>query len=336
MGQDPGGRHPPRGRTGWLPFSPASRAEDLSPRTVDGYRLDLLAVCRWYRETRGTELRWEALGPTDLISYRQHLMSVERLRPATVNRRLQALRRSCRWARDRKILEVDPGEAVKSVPGSPNEVGPRVWRSPRSMPSCGSPESPGMATPGATTRWSSSCSRPGSASARRRRTPAPTWSSRAKRIGPGPAGQGTQGARGALERLGASGPAEASSGTAGRPWAGSPAVPQRPRPPDGRAIDPEPDRATGPASQSQSKVRVSPHTLRHTFAVQLPCDRTPASSWSWPACWATSHSTPPPSTPGPRSTTWRRRSSGAASMSTAQEVLVRPVPSRRRGNAAAR
>ena len=31
--------------------------------------------------------------------------------------------------------------------------------------------------------------------------------------------------------------------------------------------------------------------------------RTPASSWSWPACWATSRSIPPPSTPGPRSMT---------------------------------
>ena len=51
----------------------------------------------------------------DLINYRQHLVSVERLRPATVNRRLQALRRFCRWARDGKILKADPGETIKSV-----------------------------------------------------------------------------------------------------------------------------------------------------------------------------------------------------------------------------
>jgi hypothetical protein len=43
-------------------------AEDLSPKTVDGYRQDLLAFRRWYRESRGTDLRWEKLGSTDLIN----------------------------------------------------------------------------------------------------------------------------------------------------------------------------------------------------------------------------------------------------------------------------
>jgi integrase/recombinase XerC len=106
---------PTEGEDRLTSFLASLRAEDLSPRTVDGYRLDLLAVSRWYRESRGTELRWEALASTDLISYRQHLASVERLRPATVNRRLQALRRFCHWAQEHKILKADPGEAVKSV-----------------------------------------------------------------------------------------------------------------------------------------------------------------------------------------------------------------------------
>ena len=68
---------PTEGEDRLASFLTSLRAEDLSPRTVDGYRLDLLAVSRWYRETRGTELHWESLGPTDLISYRQHLVSVE-------------------------------------------------------------------------------------------------------------------------------------------------------------------------------------------------------------------------------------------------------------------
>jgi integrase/recombinase XerC len=68
-----------------------------------------------YRESRGTDLRWEALDSNDLINYRQHLVSVERRRPATMNRRLQALRRFGRLARDGKILKADPGESIKSV-----------------------------------------------------------------------------------------------------------------------------------------------------------------------------------------------------------------------------
>ena len=110
-----GSRPPPKGRIGSLPFLASLVAEDLSPKTVDGYRQDLLAFRRWYRESRGTDLRWEKLRSNDLINYRQHLVSVERLRPATVNRRLQALRRFCRWARDGKILKIDPGETIKSV-----------------------------------------------------------------------------------------------------------------------------------------------------------------------------------------------------------------------------
>ena len=110
-------RQPPptEGEDRLIPFLASLVAEDLSPKTVDGYRQDLLAFRRWYRESRGTDLRWEKLGSNDLINYRQHLVSVERLRPATVNRRLQALRRFCRWARDGKILKADPGETIKSV-----------------------------------------------------------------------------------------------------------------------------------------------------------------------------------------------------------------------------
>ena len=110
-------RQPPptEGEDRLIPFLASLVAEDLSPKTVDGYRQDLLAFRRWYRESRGTDLRWEKLGSNDLINYRQHLVSVERLRPATVNRRLQALRRFCRWARDGKILKADPCETVKSV-----------------------------------------------------------------------------------------------------------------------------------------------------------------------------------------------------------------------------
>jgi site-specific recombinase XerD len=79
---------PTEGEDRLIPFLASLVAEDLSPNTVDGYRRDLLAFRRWYREARGTDLRWEKLGSNDLINYRQHLVSVERRRPATVNRRL--------------------------------------------------------------------------------------------------------------------------------------------------------------------------------------------------------------------------------------------------------
>jgi hypothetical protein len=62
-----GSRTPPtEGKDQLTPFLASLGAEDLCPRTVDGYRQDLLAFSRWYRESRGTELRWATLGSTGL------------------------------------------------------------------------------------------------------------------------------------------------------------------------------------------------------------------------------------------------------------------------------
>ena len=53
---------------------------------------------------RWQKLRLEKLTPIDLINYRQSLIKVQGLKPATVNRRLEALRRLCRWAHQQKLL----------------------------------------------------------------------------------------------------------------------------------------------------------------------------------------------------------------------------------------
>ena len=199
---------PTHGEDRLIPFLASLVAEDLSPKTVDGYRQDLLAFLRWYRESRGTDLRWEKLASNDLINYRQHLVSVERLRPATVNRRLQALRRFCRWARDGKILRADPSETIKSV---------RVTKQGRPQ-GLEEPEVHALLRVAGESRYGH---------ARRNyavvqfllQTGLRTSEAAAlctadlklrerHRIGPGPAGQGTKGARGALERLGAPGPAQ--------------------------------------------------------------------------------------------------------------------------------
>ena len=45
-------RQPPpiQGEDRLIPFLASLVAEDLSPKSVDGYRQDLLAFRRWYRE----------------------------------------------------------------------------------------------------------------------------------------------------------------------------------------------------------------------------------------------------------------------------------------------
>jgi site-specific recombinase XerD len=106
----------PTAGVAWLTEFLASLTKaDLSPKTVMGYRQDLELFRRWFESLRGPEARLETLSTIDLISYRQHLVTVERRKPATINRRLQALRRLCRWAKSRGILDPDPSVEVKTV-----------------------------------------------------------------------------------------------------------------------------------------------------------------------------------------------------------------------------
>lgn len=74
-------------------FRLALSTEDLALTTVRAYCGDLESFLRWYAPHPV-----EALTTVDLISYRQHLSEERRMRPASVNRKLEALRRFCRWA----------------------------------------------------------------------------------------------------------------------------------------------------------------------------------------------------------------------------------------------
>ncbi len=92
----------------WLAdFLNQLQRDDLAPATVRGYRYDLHQFLRWFNRAKGPPVRLEKLSALDLINYRQHLVNVEGLRPATVNRRLEALRRFCRWAQQSKRLKTN-------------------------------------------------------------------------------------------------------------------------------------------------------------------------------------------------------------------------------------
>lgn len=100
----------------WLSgFLAALTAADLSPVTVRGYRQDLISFQAWFERVNGPEALVLKLTEFDLMTYRQYLISVERRKPATVNRKLHALRRLCRWAQETGLLATNPAVAVKSV-----------------------------------------------------------------------------------------------------------------------------------------------------------------------------------------------------------------------------
>jgi site-specific recombinase XerC len=88
--------------------------DDLAPATVRGYRYDLRHFLAWRRTVQDGAFVIQDLAEHDLIAYRQHMVAAGR-RPAAINRRLEALRRLCRWARGTGALTSDVAQGVRPV-----------------------------------------------------------------------------------------------------------------------------------------------------------------------------------------------------------------------------
>ncbi len=101
------------------------RRQDVAHKTLVNYRSDLLQVARWFEGSRGEPFAAAAVTPTDLRDYRSHLITVEGKKPATVNRRLAALRKFFGWAKGVGLIVDRPTDAVRGVDVSP--------RSPKSL-----------------------------------------------------------------------------------------------------------------------------------------------------------------------------------------------------------
>ncbi|MGH8254903.1 MAG: tyrosine-type recombinase/integrase [Steroidobacteraceae bacterium] len=99
----------------WLTaFLVALKRADLAPATRRGYGYDLRHFLAWRASVQTEDFTLERLGEYDLIAYRQHLLAAGR-RPATVNRRLNALRRLCRWAHSVGNLRADVAHGLRPV-----------------------------------------------------------------------------------------------------------------------------------------------------------------------------------------------------------------------------
>jgi site-specific recombinase XerD len=100
---------------GWMtPFLASLAQDDLAPATLRGYRYDLRQFVAWYQSVHDGAFAIEDLTAHELIAFRQHMVAAGQ-RPATVNRRLDALRRLCRWARVMGSLVVDAARDVRPM-----------------------------------------------------------------------------------------------------------------------------------------------------------------------------------------------------------------------------
>ncbi|HVC61849.1 MAG TPA: site-specific integrase [Acetobacteraceae bacterium] len=96
------------------PFLASLAHDDLAPATLRGYRYDLRHFLAWHRTVQDRPFTLEGLAEYELIAYRQHMVAAGR-RPASVNRRLDALRRLCRWARGTGALAADAAHDVRPM-----------------------------------------------------------------------------------------------------------------------------------------------------------------------------------------------------------------------------
>src|SRR5262249_27555587 len=92
---------------------------EAAPRTVESYRQDLTLFAKWFEGTNGEAFAATAVTPTDLREYRSHLQAVEGRKPATINRKLAALRSFFAWAHAEKKVAELPTVAVKGVKAEP-------------------------------------------------------------------------------------------------------------------------------------------------------------------------------------------------------------------------
>lgn len=90
--------------------------QDLSPVTARGYLHDLGKFRGWLEAEPGAKPRdLRRLTAVELVNYRQHLLRTERLKAATINRKLQAIKKLFGWALHKGLVKVNIASEVRFV-----------------------------------------------------------------------------------------------------------------------------------------------------------------------------------------------------------------------------
>ena len=105
-------------------FSRYLQKHGRSKATIKHYRHDLQQLARWFEQTNGCQPTPETIAPIDVKEYRSHMQNVKGYKPATISRRLQALRALCRWAIETGLIATDPTAGIIKV--NPQRPGPKA------------------------------------------------------------------------------------------------------------------------------------------------------------------------------------------------------------------
>jgi len=93
--------------------------EDLTPASIRNYLSDLRHFIAWYETEREAHIpdcfTPQGITTPALTRYRTYLQTVQRQKPASVNRSLISLKRYFGWVTQQHLIPYDPSAAVKLV-----------------------------------------------------------------------------------------------------------------------------------------------------------------------------------------------------------------------------
>jgi integrase/recombinase XerC len=90
-------------------------ASDLAPTTVSNYLSDLQGFARWLRQRVEGQASFLRFNPADVQAYCTFLQQIQHLSAATINRRLQAIRKFAKFALVAGLAEADPTSGLKRL-----------------------------------------------------------------------------------------------------------------------------------------------------------------------------------------------------------------------------
>ena len=95
-------------------FDRALELEDLAPKTRRAYGGDLSRFLDWFAKRGGDGLQLEAVTPIDIGSYRDELLAHGK-KPASIQRSLASLRKFFGWLKEQGRIPDSPAEKIRGI-----------------------------------------------------------------------------------------------------------------------------------------------------------------------------------------------------------------------------
>ena len=96
-------------------FEHSLAMRDLSTNTLQAYVRDLRLFARWFEGTNGDRFAPASITPIDVREYKSYLLTVQELKPATINRKLSSISAFCRWSVEQGLTDNDPSQHISQV-----------------------------------------------------------------------------------------------------------------------------------------------------------------------------------------------------------------------------